>query len=160
MFNKNGGIEKMKAHITKLLIFFFFSILLTSVLTTQINVAKSLRNQQPIEQTDTTGSPILEVGTITASTLISAVLFNNGTDVATNVTWGIYVSGGMMNFIHKSYGGLITSINASGQETVTSKGVCIGFGKITIKVFASCDQVITPIEKKVTGSIFLIWMKI
>jgi hypothetical protein len=160
MFNKNGGIEKMSMRRIKLVIFFFFSILLTLVIPTQIHDARPLNIQPFIEQSDTAESPILEVGTITASTLVTAVIINNGTTAATNVTWGIYVTGGLMNFIHKSSSGLITNIDTGSQETVTSKGVIIGFGKISIKVFASCYQVQIPIEKKISGSIFFIWMKI
>ncbi len=103
--------------------------------------------------------PSLEVGTITGSTIVSAVIKNNGTDTATNITWGIYISGGLFGFMRKSFGGLISSIGPGGDATVTSK-LFIGFGKIKINVFASCDQIQTPIGKTVYGSMFLIWIKI
>jgi hypothetical protein len=61
--------------------------------------------------------------------------------------------------MRKSFGGLISSIGPGGDATVTSK-LFIGFGKIKINVFASCDQIQTPIGKTVYGSMFLIWIKI
>ncbi len=103
--------------------------------------------------------PALEIGTITSSTIISAVIKNNGTGTATNITWGIYITGGIFKLLRKSFGGLIQSIAPNGEATVNSK-LFIGFGKIQIKVFASCDQVQIPIEKIISGSIFFLWIKV
>ena len=103
--------------------------------------------------------PVLEIGAITGSAGISAVIQNTGNAHASNVTWEIYITGGILRLIYKSYGGLLSTIEAGGEATVTSK-LFIGLGKIEITVSASCDEVPIPIEKKVNGSIFLIWVKV
>ena len=103
--------------------------------------------------------PSLEIGTITSPKGVSAVIQNNGNANASNVTWEIYIAGGIFKHIHKSYGGLLPTIAIGDNETVTS-GRFIGFGKIEITVSASCEEVPIPIEKKITGKIFFIWIKI
>ena len=103
--------------------------------------------------------PLIEIGAITGGKGVSAVIQNNGNADASNVTWEIYITGGIFKLIYKSYGGLLPNIDAGNEETVTS-GRCLGFGKIEITVSASCEEVPIPIEKKVTGSIFLIWIKV
>jgi hypothetical protein len=103
--------------------------------------------------------PSLEIGAITGSKGVSAVIQNNGIADASNVTWEIYITGGIFKLIYKSYSGLLSNIGAGDDVTITS-GRCIGLGKIDITVSASCDQVPVPIEKKVSGTIFLIWIKV
>jgi hypothetical protein len=103
--------------------------------------------------------PSLEIGDIIGSKGVSAVIQNNGNADASNVTWEIYITGGIFRLIYKSYGGLLSNIGAGDEETVTS-GRFIGLGKIDITVSASCDEVPIPIEKKVSGTIFLIWIKV
>jgi hypothetical protein len=103
--------------------------------------------------------PALEIGSITGSTIVTAIIHNNGSGRATNVTWGIYISGGLFGFLRKSFGGLIPSIEPGDNATVTSK-IFLGFGKIKVNVFASCDQVQTPIGRTVYGTMFFIWLKI
>jgi hypothetical protein len=103
--------------------------------------------------------PSIEIGAITGSIGVSAVIKNNGNADAHNVTWEIYITGGIFKLIYKSYGGLLPSIGSSSEETVTSRRF-IGFGKIEITVSASCEEVPIPVEKKVSGSIFLIWVKV
>ncbi len=103
--------------------------------------------------------PLIEIGNITGSKGIAAVIQNNGNTDAHDVTWEIYITGGIFKLIYKSYGGLVPTIAAGSAETVTSK-LFIGLGKIQITVSASCNEVPIPIEKKVSGSIFLIWVKV
>jgi hypothetical protein len=103
--------------------------------------------------------PTIEIGAITGSKGVSVVIQNNGDADATNVTWEIYITGGIFKLIYKSYGGLLTTIASSSEETVTS-GRFIGFGKIQITVSASCEEVPIPVEKKVSGSIFFVWIKV
>ena len=103
--------------------------------------------------------PALEIGTITGTTIVTAIIKNNGTGIATNITWGIYITGGLFGLMRKSFGGIISSIDPGSEASVTSK-LFIGFGKIKVNVFASCDQIMTPIGKTVYGTMFLIWIRI
>jgi hypothetical protein len=103
--------------------------------------------------------PVLEIGAITGSKVVSVEVQNTGNADASDVTWEIYITGGVFKLIYKSYGGLLPSIAAGDQTTVNSKRF-IGFGKIDITVSASCEEVPIPVEKKVSGSIFLIWITI
>jgi hypothetical protein len=103
--------------------------------------------------------PSLEIGDITGSKGVSAVIQNNGNTDASNVTWEIYITGGIFKLIYKSYGGLLSKIGADDEATITSR-LFIGLGKIQITISASCDEVPIPIEKKVSGTIFLIWIKV
>jgi hypothetical protein len=103
--------------------------------------------------------PLIEIGAITGSKGLSAVIQNNGNADANNVTWEIYITGGIFKLIYKSYGGLLPIIAAGSQTTVNSKRF-IGFGKIDITVSASCEEVPIPVEKKVSGRIFLLWITI
>ena len=103
--------------------------------------------------------PVIQIGEITGSKGVSAVIQNKGNAIAHNVTWEIYITGGILKLIYKSYGGLIPSIEENNEATVHSK-LFFGLGKIDITVSASCDEVPIPIEKKVSGTLFLIWVKV
>lgn len=103
--------------------------------------------------------PSLEIGAITGSKGVSAVIQNNGTTNANNITWEIYITGGIFKLIYKSYGGLLPTIGAGEEQTISSE-LFLGLGKIEITVSVSCDEVPIPIEKKVSGTIFLIWIKV
>jgi len=103
--------------------------------------------------------PVLEIGAITGSKVVSVEIQNKGNADASDVTWEIYITGGIFKLIYKSYGGLLPIIAAGNQTTVNSKRF-IGFGKIDITVSASCEEVPIPVEKKVSGSIFLLWITI
>jgi hypothetical protein len=135
-------------------------VLLGSIIISAIGTQAGM-GKQPILQppTERTNLPSLEIGAITGSRGVSTVIKNNGSANAYNITWEIYITGGIFNLIYKSYGGLIPTIATGDEETITS-GRCIGFGNIDISISASCDEVPVPVEKKVSGKIFLIWIKI
>jgi hypothetical protein len=103
--------------------------------------------------------PSLEIGIITTKTVVSAVIYNNGTTGASNVAWEILITGGIFNLIHKSYSGNIPIFGIGNDTTITS-GRCVGFGKINIIISATCDEVPVPVEKQVGGKIFLFWIRI
>jgi hypothetical protein len=93
--------------------------------------------------------PVIEIGAITGSKGVSAVIQNNGNAKANNVTWEIYVTGGIFKLIYKSY--VVYSIS----KKVTKRHFknIHRIRKIEITVSASCEEVPIPIEKKVSGSI-------
>ncbi len=61
---------------------------------------------------------------------VKAVIKNNGTIDATNIPWQIYVEGGMLGLINKTWNG---TIDIPAGESVTVKtGMLFGFGTISI----------------------------
>jgi hypothetical protein len=79
--------------------------------------------------------PVIEIGNITGGLFkVKAVIKNTGDGVATNVSWSIKLTGGLI-ILGKDTSGTIASLNASGEQTVSSK-LILGFGKTVITVIA------------------------
>jgi len=94
--------------------------------------------------------PELQISTITSGFGIKTVLKNTGAGEATNVTWGITLTGG--TFIGKLSKGVIATIVAGADKSIKSN-LIFGIGKTTILVIATCDQEVT-VEQNATGFVF------
>jgi hypothetical protein len=82
--------------------------------------------------------PIIKVISIAGGLGISAVIKNTGTAAATNVSWTIHVTGGILKMINKTKSDTIASLAINESQTVKS-GILFGFGKIAITVTAESD---------------------
>jgi len=101
--------------------------------------------------------PSLQIGAITGSKgTVSAVIENNGAGDATDVTWTIAMTGGLL-LKGKSTPGSIPSILAGASGTATSDKV-LGIGKVAITVSASCTENTTVVTGTASGFVFLFWI--
>ena len=78
--------------------------------------------------------PIIEIGTVSGGIGVSAIIKNTGSGDATDVSYSISATGGILGKINKVDSGTIT-VTAGGQETI-SLPMLIGLGKVTIDVTA------------------------
>jgi hypothetical protein len=101
------------------------------------------------------GSQELQIGTISGGLGVKAVISNNGTLAATNVTWQIQVTGGLLGRINKVVNGTFTSLGIGASETVAA-GLFLGFGKITVTVTVSCAEGSAD-EKALEGKQLIFW---
>jgi len=83
-----------------------------------------------------TAGPVIEIGAITGGLFkVKAVIKNTGSGAATNVSWGIKLTGGII-ILGKQSNGTIATLAAGGEQSVTSK-LILGFGTaVTITVTA------------------------
>ena len=85
--------------------------------------------------TITAAAPVIEIGAITGGLFkVKAVIKNTGTGAATNVSWGIKLTGGII-ILGKQTNGTIATLAAGGNQSVTSK-LILGLGKTVITVTA------------------------
>jgi hypothetical protein len=80
--------------------------------------------------------PKLELGEINLGLGVSTVIKNTGDAAATNVTWSISCTGGLI--FPKLKDGSIASIAVDGSATI--KMIVLGFGQGTFTVTATCDE--------------------
>jgi C1A family cysteine protease len=66
-------------------------------------------------------------------------IHNGGTANATNVSWSITITGGLLNRIHKEKTGTIGSIPIGTGDAVKND-IFFGFGAITVVVTVGCDE--------------------
>ena len=98
-------------------------------------------------------TPNIEIQTITGGLLkVKATIKNTGAAAATNVSWKIQLTGGLIILGKESTGKNLT-INASATATVTSK-LILGFGKTVIKVTADTAT------KSVNATVLLVFIKV
>jgi hypothetical protein len=109
-------------------------------------------------KTVTVTIPNLEIKAITGGFGVSVVIRNNGTAAATNFIGEINVTGGILNLVKKDVKSTPTSLAVGEEKTVTS-GLIVGFGKITIKVSAYCDEVPTPVQVSQDAKLFIVLVK-
>ena len=103
--------------------------------------------------TITQPQPVIEIGDITGGLFkVKAVIKNTGTAAATDVSWSIKLSGGIV-LLGKETTGSIATLAAGGEETVTSK-LILGFWKTTITVTAGTAT------KDQAATILLVFIKI
>jgi outer membrane protein assembly factor BamB len=75
---------------------------------------------------------VIEIGPITGGFGVSAAIKNNGTAAATNVSWWINVSGGII-VTRSHFSGKINELVVNGTQTIKSSGLW-GIGSIVITV--------------------------
>ena len=80
---------------------------------------------------------------------VKAVITNNGTSDANDITWQIHVQGGILGLINKTVNGTI-DIPAGGSKTVGT-GMLFGFGAITITAKVADE------ERTATGTQIIIF---
>jgi hypothetical protein len=98
-------------------------------------------------------TPNIEIQAITGGLLkVKATIKNTGAGAATNVSWKIQLTGGLI-ILGKESTGKIPTINASATATVTSK-LILGFGKTVIKVTADTAT------KSVNATVLLVFIKV
>ncbi|MFO7678110.1 MAG: hypothetical protein R6V50_07010, partial [Thermoplasmatota archaeon] len=101
--------------------------------------------------------PILQIGEITGGIgKINAEIKNVGDADATDISWEINVTGGILKRINIQTEDVIPSIPVGETVTVTTEGFIFGLGKIDITVSAHCaDSLPTNVEKTATGRVLL-----
>jgi hypothetical protein len=99
--------------------------------------------------TVTVAGPTIEITAIKGGSGVTATVANTGGLDATNVSWTISLSGGIL-IKGKTLSGTIPTLAAGADTTVTSK--VIGFGKVTITATAG------DAEKTASGFVFLMFV--
>lgn len=100
-----------------------------------------------------TAGPIIEIGAITGGIgKVKAVIMNTGVAAATNVSWKIDLTNGLI-ILGRETTGTIATLNAGGEQTVASKFI-FGFGKTVVKVTADTTT------KSVNATVLLFYIKI
>ena len=99
-----------------------------------------------------TAGPTIEIGAITGGLFkVKAVIKNTGGGAATDVSWKIELTGGLI-ILGKDSFGTIATLNAGANQTVSSK-LILGFGKTVITVTAGTDT------KTQNATVLLIFIK-
>ncbi len=99
--------------------------------------------------------PNLEIGVIKGGFGLTTKVNNTGLDDATDVTWNITVTGGLLGRINKKTEGTIASLPA-GESASLKLGMFLGLGKITITITATCNEGASA-EKTANGKQFIIY---
>jgi len=101
-------------------------------------------------------APQLEIGLVEGGLFtIKAVVKNTGAIDVEDVQWNITLTGYV--FMGKRSGGAVSNISADGEQSITT-GICLGIGRIIIRVTASYAYGAT--SKTQTGTLLLFFIKI
>lgn len=103
--------------------------------------------------------PILDITGITGGTKVAATITNTGGSPATNVTWTMTITGGILGRINKTYTGNIATLAPAGSGAIQSTGIVLGLGKITITITATCDEGVTKTVSS-AGKVLIIFIRI
>jgi len=103
--------------------------------------------------------PILDITGITGGTKVTATIGNTGGSAATNVSWTMTITGGILHRVNKTYTGNIASIAPAGSQGITSTGMILGLGKITITIKATCAEGASK-TVSAAGKVLIIFIKI
>jgi hypothetical protein len=98
----------------------------------------------------------LEIGTFKSGLGVTTTVQNIGIAPATNVSWTITVTGGLLGLINKTAGDTITSLAAGEVSNPLKTGLFFGFGPITITATVTCDQGVS-VEKTASGTQLIIF---
>jgi outer membrane protein assembly factor BamB len=104
---------------------------------------------------ETPARPVLVIDTIAGLFGVSAILTNNGTVDATNITWTIALHGGFLLYGNETTG-TIASLSA-GENTTIKSSLIFGLGRSTITVSARCDEGVSA-EKTASGFVILLFV--
>ena len=86
--------------------------------------------------------PELEIGNLTGGFGIDSFITNTGTAVATQVDWQITITGGVFNYINKTFRGSIPDIQIN-EEIPIETPLFIGLGPVEITISAICQEGVT-----------------
>ncbi len=102
--------------------------------------------------------PMLDINITDVFPRVSVSITNSGEVAATNLSWRINVSGGILGRINRTSSDQISVLNSMETLNVSLAQMIFGFGKITILVSAVCDEGIVA-SKTVHASVFLFYVK-
>jgi hypothetical protein len=102
--------------------------------------------------------PKLEITAITGGIGVSTTISNTGAALATNITWTIEVTGGIFGLISVTETGTVATLVVDGEISGRTKMI-LGFGLISVKVTATCDEGST-VDVMITGKQLLIFTSI
>ena len=105
-----------------------------------------------------TAQPSLDINITDVFPRISASIINTGEAVATNLSWSISVTGGLLGRINSTSSGLTGVLEGLEQVNVSTTKMIIGFGKVTMTVSATCDEGVAA-SKTADGFVFLFFIK-
>jgi PQQ-like domain len=102
--------------------------------------------------------PTLEINITDVFPFISGSITNVGEAVATNLSWQMTVTGGILGRINITRSDHIATLDSLEGVNISLNRFIFGFGKITILVSAICDEGVTG-EKTVEASVFLVFVR-
>jgi hypothetical protein len=112
----------------------------------------------PLYVTITASMPALRLSFTQGGFGVSAKIENTGTATATQISWTMNVTGGVLNRIHTQRTGTVDTLDAK-TATFIKAGGFLGLGPITIELKATCAQGVTA-TKTAQGTIILCWVKL
>jgi len=100
--------------------------------------------------------PTIDIVDISGGLGVKVTIKNTGDASATNVSWSITVTGGLLGFIDKTVNGTIASLAVDAESDPLKTGIFFGLGKIAVEVTATCDEGSSDSETK-TGTQIIIF---
>jgi hypothetical protein len=101
--------------------------------------------------------PTLDINITNVFPRICATITNNGEAAATNLSWSISVTGGLLGRINSKEFGRTNVLESMEHINVSNARMIFGFGKIILTVSATCDEGVDATEK-VDGFLFLFFI--
>jgi len=96
-------------------------------------------------------------GKINGGFIVKATLDNSGDENITDINWSITIKGGLLNRVNFTTRGTIELLEAQASALLFTKGIIVGFGKVTITVSATASGV-EEVSETIQGFLFLIYI--
>lgn len=112
----------------------------------------------PLVVTITTALPVLRLSLTQGGLGITATLTNTGIAAATNISWTMNVTGGILGHMHIQKRGTFDSVSSGVTMFVKGRGI-IGVGPATITLSATCAQGVSA-QTSGHGIIYLFWVQL